>query len=268
MSKYKYYAVAQGHKPGIYTTWYGADGAEVRVQGFPKALYRGFKTREEAEDWYKSNRDNPLPPQQAKAKRRSAMANGAPALQKSKRGKNRVVAKSEKADGSSKNRKLIIYADGGCLNNPGAGGYGTVLLKGGKRRELSGGYRLTTNNRMELKACIAALSSLKLKDSVVLYSDSKYVVNGINKDWARRWKANGWMRNKTDSAENADLWSELLELCDRHSATFKWVKGHAGNPENERCDELATEAALQKGLPPDENYENGKTKLAQGSRIS
>lgn len=138
---------------------------------------------------------------------------------------------------------------------PGPGGYGAVLLYGKHRKELSGGYKLTTNNRMELLACIAALEALKEQCDVTVYSDSKYVVESIAKGWAERWRANGWKRNKKDKAENPDLWGRLLDLCEQHTIQFNWVKGHAGNKENERCDKLAAEAAKQDNLPEDKKYE-------------
>ncbi len=223
--KNKYYAVAIGRKPGIYNKWYGENGAEIQVKGFPNARFEGFATKKGAEEFLKEN---------------SPINESAP---------------NKSKETPPNKAKVIIYTDGGCKNNPGPGGYGVVLKNAKKRKELSGGFRLTTNNRMELMACIVGLKALKRKLSVVLYSDSKYVVDGINKGWAKRWKANGWMRNKNDKAENADLWEQLLELCDKHDVTFKWVKGHAGIPENERCDRLAVKAASKRGLPPDKVYE-------------
>lgn len=151
-------------------------------------------------------------------------------------------------------KQVTIYTDGACLGNPGPGGYGAVLLHGEVRKELSGGFRLTTNNRMEMMAAIVGLQSLKEPCVVTLYSDSQYVVNAITKGWAKKWKANGWKRNKTDKAVNPDLWEQLLQLCDRHKVTFCWVRGHSGNIENECCDQLAVAAAKQKDLPPDTGY--------------
>ncbi|OQY55061.1 MAG: hypothetical protein B6245_20360 [Desulfobacteraceae bacterium 4572_88] len=109
---------------------------------------------------------------------------------------------------------------------------------------------------------MVVLRTLPKHYSIALHSDSKYVVNGISKGWAKRWRSNNWMRNKTEAAENADLWDQLLDLCEFHKVTFIWVKGHAGNPENECCDQLATQAALQDDLPPDTPYEKGETMLA------
>jgi ribonuclease HI len=152
-------------------------------------------------------------------------------------------------------QRVTIYADGACLGNPGPGGYGVILLYGNHRKELSGGYRLTTNNRMELTAAIKGLAALKKPCEGDLFSDSAYVVNAIEKGWARRWQANGWYRPNKKMAENRDLWEELLSLCDRHRVRFKWIKGHAGHPENERCDQLAFRAAKQPNLPADKGYE-------------
>ncbi len=152
-------------------------------------------------------------------------------------------------------KHVTIYTDGGALGNPGPGGYGAVLKYKGRRKELSGGFRHTTNNRMELLAAIEALRALKTRCGVTLHTDSRYLVDGITKGWAKRWRANGWMRNKKDEALNPDLWGELLDLCAKHDVKFVWVKGHAGNPENERCDELSKLAAVQPGLPPDTVYE-------------
>ena len=154
-------------------------------------------------------------------------------------------------------KQVIIYTDGACRNNPGPGGYGVVLLYGEHRKELSGGVQRTTNNRMEMLAAIVGLEALKEPCQVALYSDSQYVVNAISKGWAKRWQKNNWMRNKEEKALNPDLWERLLGLCDRHQVTFHWVRGHAGNVENERCDQLAVAAAMGSTLAIDEGYEQG-----------
>jgi len=139
-------------------------------------------------------------------------------------------------------RNVTIYTDGACSGNPGPGGYGAVLLHKSHRKELSGGDPATTNNRMEMLAAIIALEALKETCEVALYSDSKYLVDAIQKGWAVRWQQNNWMRNKKDPALNPDLWERLLLLLEKHKVNFHWVKGHAGNVENERCDELARAA--------------------------
>ncbi|WP_069789715.1 ribonuclease HI [Cyanobacterium sp. IPPAS B-1200] len=151
-------------------------------------------------------------------------------------------------------QQVEIYTDGSCLHNPGAGGYGVVLLYGDHRKELSGGFSLTTNNRMEMFAAIVGLRTLKKRCQVKLYTDSQYVVNAITKGWAQKWEKNGWKRNAKEKAKNPDLWADLLALCRQHDIEFIWVKGHAGNKENERCDRLAFEAAHGDNLSPDENY--------------
>ncbi len=140
-------------------------------------------------------------------------------------------------------KKVEIFTDGACKGNPGPGGWGAILRYGKAEKEISGGESSTTNNRMEISAVLEALKCLKESCDVTLYSDSQYVCNAINKGWAKKWRANNWMRNKTDPALNADLWEELLNLCEKHKMTIIWVKGHAGHPENERCDRLAVAAA-------------------------
>lgn len=137
-----------------------------------------------------------------------------------------------------------------------------MILDGESRKELSGGYELTTNNRMELMACIVGLKNLESTSSVTLHSDSQYVVNGISKGWAEKWQANNWMRNKKEPAQNPDLWEELLPLCKKHDVKFVWVRGHAGNKENEVCDRLATTAASQENLLEDMVYTDARSQKA------
>lgn len=148
-----------------------------------------------------------------------------------------------------------ICTDGGCEPNPGAGGYGAVLLHPKKRLELSGGFRLTTNNRMEILAAIKGLEVLKVPCRVVLFSDSKYVVDAFAENWVGTWQRKGWWRTNTERVPNEDLWKRLVELCMIHKVEFRWVKGHAGIRENERCDELSMEALRAPDLPVDEGYE-------------
>lgn len=149
-------------------------------------------------------------------------------------------------------KQVEIYTDGACSNNPyGNGGYGTIIVDREERRELSGGFQHTTNNRMEMMAVIAGLEALEEACAVTLYSDSQYIVNSINKAWVYRWKANNWMRNKKDPALNVDLWKRVLNLCETHNVTFQWVRGHSGHPENERCDQLAVAALRGDDLPFD-----------------
>jgi ribonuclease HI len=151
-------------------------------------------------------------------------------------------------------KNITIYTDGGCINNPGPGGYGVVLLYDAHRKELSAGYRRTTNNRMEILAAIAGLEALKEPCHITLFSDSQYVVFAIQKGWARKWRANGWKRNNKEKAINPDLWERLLKLCAIHEVEFQWLRGHAGQSENERCDELAKAAARGSDLAEDTGY--------------
>ena len=229
----KYYAVAVGRKPGIYEKWFGEDGAEIQVRGFPKARFKGFATHTEAK----------------------AFINEHTKIDSESVSNTRFAKPAKSYKVPPQGRRIMMYTDGGCLNNPGPGGYGVVIIDGKKRKELSGGFRRTTNNRMELMACIVGLSALKPPCSIMLHSDSKYVVNGITKGWAKRWRSNNWMRTDTDPAINPDLWEQLLDLCGQHRVAFIWVKGHAGNPENERCDQLCTAEASKGELPIDSGYE-------------
>ncbi len=138
-------------------------------------------------------------------------------------------------------KKVEIFTDGACSGNPGPGGYGVILKYKGSEKELSGGERETTNNRMELTAVITGLSALKEPCEVELYSDSKYIIDAVTKGWAKKWQANGWIKGDKKPALNSDLWEKLLLLLEVHKVNFIWVKGHAGHPENERCDKLAVE---------------------------
>ena len=136
-------------------------------------------------------------------------------------------------------KQVTIYTDGACSGNPGPGGWGAILLYGAHKKELSGGAPDTTNNRMELTAVIEALSMLKEPCVVELWSDSKYVIDGLSKGWAKGWRARGWVKSDKKPALNPDLWERLLELEECHTLRYHWVKGHAENPYNNRCDELA-----------------------------
>ncbi|WP_287128037.1 ribonuclease HI [Candidatus Cyanaurora vandensis] len=147
---------------------------------------------------------------------------------------------------------IRIYTDGACIGNPGPGGYAAIIddpVTG--ERELTGGYAHTTNNRMEMLAVIRGLVDLPGARKVMVYSDSQYVINGITKGWAKKWKANNWIKADKKPALNPDLWQQLLDLCQQHQVTFEWVRGHSGHPQNERCDRLAVVASRRAGLPPD-----------------
>lgn len=136
-------------------------------------------------------------------------------------------------------KTVTLYTDGACSGNPGPGGWGAILMFGEHKKELSGGEKSTTNNRMELTAVIRGLEALKEPCVVELYSDSKYVIDALQKGWAKGWRARGWVKADKKPALNPDLWERLLELCATHTVNLHWVKGHADNPNNNRCDELA-----------------------------
>ncbi|MCX5904459.1 MAG: ribonuclease HI, partial [Proteobacteria bacterium] len=225
--KKNFYSVARGRKTGIFSAWFGAGGAEAQIKGFAGARYKGFPTIEEAREWLTS------------------MESGSGSSSRKGGAKKNSTAEASAAFRAPvpEAGKVLMYTDGGCSYNPGPGGYGVVIFKGRQRLEFSGGFRLTTNNRMELAACIEGLKTLKTPSSITVCSDSKYLVDAVAKGWARKWQRNGWMRTKADAAENYDLWEQLLDLCDKHSVEFVWVKGHAGNKENECCDRLAVAAA-------------------------
>lgn len=152
------------------------------------------------------------------------------------------------------NPVVTIYTDGASRGNPGPGGYGIVLMSGRHYKEISAGYRYTTNNRMELLAVITALESLKIEGSeATVYTDSRYVADAVSKGWI-----NEWVKKRFKGKKNADLWLRFLAVYSRHQVKFVWIRGHNENPMNERCDKLAVNAALQPGLPADEGYEAGE----------
>lgn len=228
--KKKFYAVAAGRSTGIFTDW---ATTEKQVKGFAGAKYKSFSTQSEAESWL----NDPV---------------YAP---KSKSAKNTV----KKVEEREPDNAIVIYTDGGAINNPGPGGYGVVICLNGERLELSGGFRLTTNNRMEMMACIVALQEVAgTSRPIVLYSDSSYLVNGVEKGWAKKWRAKGWRKADGSPALNTDLWEELLKLLEGENVKLRWVKGHAGNELNERCDQLAVSTARSGGLPIDHEYEKVK----------
>lgn len=136
-------------------------------------------------------------------------------------------------------KEVTLYTDGACSGNPGPGGWGAILVYMNYKKEMSGGEKETTNNRMELMAAIEGLSALKEPCKVKLVSDSKYLIDGLSKGWARSWRSKGWKKSDGKQALNIELWEKLLELEDYHSIEYEWVKGHAGHPYNERCDEMA-----------------------------
>jgi ribonuclease HI len=152
---------------------------------------------------------------------------------------------------------VTIYTDGGCIGNPGPGGYGVVIITPGVRKEISAGFNLTTNNRMELAAAIAGLKAIGSRSKVTLLSDSRYLVDGMTLGWAAHWRSRGWRKAGRGKALNTDLWQQLLDLCERHEVIFEWIRGHSGSAENERCDQLSMQAARKRSLPPDPGYNPG-----------
>ncbi|MCG6893037.1 MAG: ribonuclease HI [Desulfobacteraceae bacterium] len=241
--KKKFYAVSRGKRPGVYDSWFGPNGAEVQVRNYPGARYKGFRTREEAEAFV----SRPGRPSESSGKSETQ--------EPARRIGEKLVEPSVD--------RWVLYTDGGALGNPGPGGYGGVLLTPGKREEFSGGYRNTTNNRMELMGCIVGLQRIPRGKTAVLYTDSRYVVDAVEKGWARSWRKKNWMRTRSEPAKNTDLWKRLLELCDERLVQFRWVKGHAGHAENERCDELVRAAAQSPDLPPDVGYERAGDSTAE-----
>ncbi len=231
MAGKKYYAVAAGRSTGIYTDW---ATAEKQVKGFAAAKFKSFPTRAEAETWLA----NPVYQKKTQSKNHRQDAAAKPVLQ------------------HHDPEAIIVYTDGGSINNPGPGGYGVVIETDGERRELSGGFRHTTNNRMEMMAAIVALRELQnCGKKIILSSDSSYLVNGIKKGWAMKWRSKGWLKSDGQPVLNIDLWRELLDLLKGVDVSFNWVKGHAGNELNERCDRLAVAAARQTDMVTDVVYE-------------
>ena len=147
-------------------------------------------------------------------------------------------------------KKVDIFTDGACKGNPGPGGWGVILRMGRHEKEMSGGDPATTNNRMEMTAVIRGLKALIEPCEVTIYTDSKYVIDGITK-WVHGWKKNGWINASKQPVRNADLWHDLIEVAQKHVVEWEWVKGHDGHPENERVDRLASDAAIRAGLPPE-----------------
>jgi ribonuclease HI len=151
-------------------------------------------------------------------------------------------------------KRVVIHTDGACKGNPGPGAYAAVLVCGGHRKELAEGFRLTTNNRMEIRAAIAALELLSEPCEVQLHSDSKYLVQAVSERWIDGWKRRGWVTADKKPVKNKDLWLRLIAAMEPHRMSWHWVKGHAGHRENERCDELANLAVIRPDLPADEGF--------------
>lgn len=140
-------------------------------------------------------------------------------------------------------KEVTLYTDGACKGNPGPGGFAAILVYKSMEKVISGGEKETTNNRMELSGVISGLKALKEPCLVKLVSDSKYVIDGLSKGWAQKWKENGWVKSDKQKALNSELWDELLLLCEKHTLSYQWIKGHDGHPYNERCDAIAVSEA-------------------------
>lgn len=229
----KFYAVAAGRTTGIFTSW---PEAQAQVNGFPGAVFKSFKTKKDAQAFLA----DPVPDTKSGTgkKQKSSNVTGSPDVHEFPEG------------------TIVVYTDGSAIGNPGPGGYGVVIqAQDEPARELSGGYNHTTNNRMEMLAVIKALEILEGTSSpVVVHSDSKYVVDALNKGWAKNWHKRNWRKSDGNPALNADLWQRLLPLAQGLDVRFVWVRGHSGNPLNERCDVLANTAARKKGWPDDKRY--------------
>ena len=224
----KFYAVKSGRMRGIFLTW---DDCKAQVEGFSKAIYKSFPTIREATAYLcleGATKTNP------------------PAKQKTT--KTKPSATIPEADNVVIDENtIVIYTDGSCLKNPGGpGGHATIIKIGDKIQEIVGSEASTTNNRMEMKAAIEALKAFPQSTSVVLYTDSQYLKKGFTDGWVKKWKRNGWMTSTKEPVKNQDFWIQLDQLTSFHKVTWKWVKGHNGNPLNERCDELAVGAATAK----------------------
>lgn len=232
MAKKKWYGVAVGKKPGIYETWFGKGGAHEQIEGFKGARYKGFASYEEAEAFVDGS-----------FKVSPKKASGLP------------------PESVPDENTIIVYTDGGAINNPGPGGYGAVIIYGeDKIEELSGGKRHTTNNRMEMLAAIKALEFLNGESKkIILHTDSSYVVNAINKGWLSSWKKRGWKKADGKDVLNQDLWVRMSQTLEKINVEFVWVKGHAGLKYNERCDELANSNARMGSSEIDHWFEENKS---------
>ena len=228
MAKKNFYAVKRGRLTGLFSTW---DECKQQVDGFSGAVFKGFPTEEEARAWL-SDVPETVPP----------LSNDAKTTKPTPHTDSPTAAEDESpAD-------YMIYTDGSCLRNPdGPGGYAAVILsmQDGEVQEISGGEPSTTNNRMELCAGIEALRAIPPHSTVDFYTDSQYMKNAFTNYWLRNWKRNGWRTATGEPVKNQDLWCALDEAFSLHTVRFHWVKGHAGNRWNERCDELARNEAAK-----------------------
>lgn len=216
----KWYAIAEGiNAPCIVDSW---DKASKLVTGDTGARHMSFYDKKEAEDWLK----NPLYPSEKKQnKRKSKMS--------------RISVTEQLYKLNPKLRTVYMYTDGACKGNPGPGGWACILKYNGHEKVLSGGEPDTTNNRMEIEAVLQGLMALKEDCNLIITTDSKYVIDTIEKGWAKDWKRHQWKKSDGSDAANADQWDDILIMLEPHNYKFEWVKGHDGHSENERCDKLA-----------------------------
>ncbi len=249
---YDFYAVKKGRVPGIYKTW---AECEAQVKGFAGAIFKGFRSRAEAKIFLAQDIGE-QPHRATRAERKQLPAS----RRESDRAEEREQISRSARNAENRNDdagRVIIYTDGSSVGNPGRGGYAAVMLFDGHRKEIAGGFRLTTNNRMEMMAAIVGLGMLKRSCAVTVYTDSKYLRDAMMHGWVTRWLENGWRTREDTPVANQDLWMQLWEQAQKHDVQFEWVRGHAGNAENERCDELATSMSARDDLPPDAGYEDG-----------
>lgn len=230
----KIYAVKVGRQVGLFSTW---AECEAQVKGFQGAKFKGFSSKEEAEEWLSGKAAG----RGAGRKASKPDSGGNTSRGKVMEGKITEAIHEDETD-------FIVYTDGSCLRNPdGPGGWAAVIIdtETGEMRELHEGNPSTTNNRMELSAAIGALSYIREGSTVALYTDSQYMKNAFNRNWIRNWKRNGWKTSQGTDVLNKDLWLKLDALFASHQVFFRWVKGHAGNTYNERCDILARSEAMK-----------------------
>lgn len=241
MTRKQLYVVVHGRQPGIYQKWFGEEGAYEQVAGLDDAVFKGFETTDEALQWLRGFDSETL----------LWLAPSLLDLVEPRTSGRRTKSPEDWLTSGN----TLIFADGWATGNSGPGGYGAVLCFKEHRKQLSGGFRRTSAHRMELMASIEGLKALKFACSVTLYSDSRYVVRGVNTGWAKRWQAEEWKLHDDQEVKNADLWKQLLALDGRHHVRFCSMKSCASHPESIRCAELAATAAKGLGLPPDLGYE-------------
>ena len=232
----KIYAVKIGRQTGLFSTW---AACEKQVKGYPGAKFKGFASAQEAAAWL-AEPIRSVPSAKSSEKKSVSKVNSP---SKAVPRENAPTTSFPETDAD-----YIIYTDGSCLRNPdGPGGWAAVILnrKTGEVEELHEGSPSTTNNRMELSAAIGALSAIEENASVALYTDSQYMKNAFTRHWLDNWKRNAWKTSKGTDVLNQDLWLELDALFQKHQVSFHWVKGHAGNSHNERCDMLARSEAMK-----------------------